>query len=112
MLHAEMYRTRPEAALVNVTSGLAIAPRAGSPVYFCADHICSDDSLRTRVCPQCSSTARTLVLARDMACYVAWLQRLGASSAALKSAVRFHNATWVIDAAGQTHPLLLRNLEK
>jgi uncharacterized oxidoreductase len=26
-------RTRPEAALVNVTSGLAIAPRAGSPVY-------------------------------------------------------------------------------
>jgi uncharacterized oxidoreductase len=26
-------RTRPEAALVNVTSGLAIAPRAGGPVY-------------------------------------------------------------------------------
>jgi uncharacterized oxidoreductase len=26
-------RTRPEATLVNVTSGLAIAPRAGSPVY-------------------------------------------------------------------------------
>lgn len=26
-------RKRPEAALVNVTSGLAIAPRAGSPVY-------------------------------------------------------------------------------
>jgi uncharacterized oxidoreductase len=26
-------RTRPQAALVNVTSGLAIAPRAGSPVY-------------------------------------------------------------------------------
>jgi uncharacterized oxidoreductase len=26
-------RTRPVAALVNVTSGLAIAPRAGSPVY-------------------------------------------------------------------------------
>lgn len=26
-------RTRPEAAIVNVTSGLAIAPRAGSPVY-------------------------------------------------------------------------------
>jgi uncharacterized oxidoreductase len=25
--------TRPEAAIVNVTSGLAIAPRAGSPVY-------------------------------------------------------------------------------
>jgi uncharacterized oxidoreductase len=26
-------RERPEAAIVNVTSGLAIAPRAGSPVY-------------------------------------------------------------------------------
>ncbi|MBI1402718.1 MAG: SDR family NAD(P)-dependent oxidoreductase [Porphyrobacter sp.] len=26
-------RARPEAAIVNVTSGLAIAPRAGSPVY-------------------------------------------------------------------------------
>lgn len=26
-------RTRPEAAIVNVTSGLAIAPRAGGPVY-------------------------------------------------------------------------------
>jgi uncharacterized oxidoreductase len=26
-------RTRPEAVLVNVTSGLAIAPRAGGPVY-------------------------------------------------------------------------------
>jgi len=26
-------RKRPEAAIVNVTSGLAIAPRAGSPVY-------------------------------------------------------------------------------
>ena len=26
-------KTRPEAALVNVTSGLAIAPRAGGPVY-------------------------------------------------------------------------------
>jgi uncharacterized oxidoreductase len=26
-------RTRPEAMIVNVTSGLAIAPRAGSPVY-------------------------------------------------------------------------------
>ena len=28
-----MLRARPEAALVNVTSGLAIAPRAGGPVY-------------------------------------------------------------------------------
>jgi uncharacterized oxidoreductase len=28
-----LLRTRPEAALVNVTSGLAIAPRAGGPVY-------------------------------------------------------------------------------
>lgn len=28
-----MLRERPEAALVNVTSGLAIAPRAGGPVY-------------------------------------------------------------------------------
>lgn len=28
-----MLKTRPEAALVNVTSGLAIAPRAGGPVY-------------------------------------------------------------------------------
>lgn len=26
-------RARPEAAIINVTSGLAIAPRAGSPVY-------------------------------------------------------------------------------
>ncbi len=29
-----MLRSRPEAAIVNVTSGLAIAPRAGGPVYF------------------------------------------------------------------------------
>lgn len=28
-----MLRSRPEAMIVNVTSGLAIAPRAGSPVY-------------------------------------------------------------------------------
>jgi uncharacterized oxidoreductase len=28
-----MLRSRPEAAIVNVTSGLAIAPRAGGPVY-------------------------------------------------------------------------------
>ena len=28
-----MLRSRPQAAIVNVTSGLAIAPRAGSPVY-------------------------------------------------------------------------------
>ncbi len=28
-----MLRTRPEAMIVNVTSGLAIAPRAGGPVY-------------------------------------------------------------------------------
>lgn len=28
-----MLRARPEAMIVNVTSGLAIAPRAGSPVY-------------------------------------------------------------------------------
>jgi len=30
---AERLRARPEAAIVNVTSGLAIAPRAGGPVY-------------------------------------------------------------------------------
>jgi uncharacterized oxidoreductase len=44
-LHAPMHligqllpglRTRPEAAIVNVTSGLAIAPRAGGPVYCAA----------------------------------------------------------------------------
>lgn len=28
-----MLRSRPEAMIVNVTSGLAIAPRAGSPIY-------------------------------------------------------------------------------
>ena len=30
---AERLRAKPEAAIINVTSGLAIAPRAGGPVY-------------------------------------------------------------------------------